>query len=403
LLHAHNVNHVNGVSRTDIPLRRRLRGVGTLSVGHFVNDSYAYVLPAVLPVIVPTLGLTLGMAGSLVSLYQVLSSLIQPAVGYVADRTTLRWPAWAGVAMSGLSAGLLGLAPTYWSLLGVLVIGGIGTAIFHPVSAAMVGASAPSASRGRWLGLYVSAGSFGLAFGPLAIGALVRDGNVAAAWPIMLPGLVCAAIVAVLAPRGRTPTQRGVSLAATLRRHGHILSALLAVTGLRSWAYSALITFVPLLATQRGASLDRAAAALTAFLFTGALGGVVGGYGSDRLGRDRVIVASLLVAIPCGLYVALVDSTGLDFVVACGLCGFFLNGSFVVMTVRGQNSVPGSVGMVTGLMLGLSVGLGGVAVTPLALLAEQVGIPAAAALAICVGCGGATLAMRLLPPESKSR
>jgi FSR family fosmidomycin resistance protein-like MFS transporter len=179
-------------------MRHRVRGVSTLALGHAVNDSYAYVLQAMLPAIVPTLGLTLGMVGGLVSLYQVISSVIQPAIGYVADRTTLRWPAWVGVGMSSLAAGLLGLAPNYATLLGLLVIGGMGTAIFHPVSAAMAGASAPSRSRGRWLGLYVSAGNFGLAFGPLAVGALVHDGNVAAAWPIMLPGLACAAIVALL-------------------------------------------------------------------------------------------------------------------------------------------------------------------------------------------------------------
>jgi len=73
-----------------------------------------------------------------------------------------------------------------------------------------------------------------------------------------------------------------------------------------------------------------------------------------------------------------------------------LNGSFVVMTVRGQESVPGSVGMVTGLMLGLSVGLGGLAVTPIALLAEQVGVPAAAALSALMAAAAAA-AMRFVP------
>jgi FSR family fosmidomycin resistance protein-like MFS transporter len=121
----------------DIPLPHRVRSVGALALGHAINDSYAYVLLAMLPAIVPTLGLTLGMAGVLVSIYQLISSLIQPAVGHVADRTTLRCPAWAGIAMSSLAAGLLGLAPNYVTLLGLLVLGGIGTAIFHPVSAAI--------------------------------------------------------------------------------------------------------------------------------------------------------------------------------------------------------------------------------------------------------------------------
>jgi FSR family fosmidomycin resistance protein-like MFS transporter len=76
--------------------------------------------------------------------------------------------------------------------------------------------------------------------------------------------------------------------------------------------------------------------------------------------------------------------------------GFLLNGSFVVLTIRGQESLPSSVGMMSGIMLGLSVGLGGLAVTPLALLAEQVGLPNATAVAACLG-GLAALAMQFVP------
>jgi hypothetical protein len=58
--------------------------------------------------------------------------------------------------------------------------------------------------------------------------------------------------------------------------------------------------------------------------------------------------------------------------------------------------MPGSLGMVSGLMLGLSIGLGGLAIAPMAIVAERVGIPpvfvAAGALAIL----GAAL-MRIVP------
>ena len=261
-----------------IPLRRRVRSVGTLSLGHAINDSYAYVLQTLLPAIIPALGLTLGMAGSLVSLYTLTSSLIQPAVGYVADRTALRWPAWAGVALSSVAAGLLGFAPNYWVLVGLLILGGVGTAIFHPVSAAMAGASAPASSRGRWLGLYVTAGNFGLAVGPWMAGTLVVEGDLSRMWVIMLPGLAIAAVVAVFAPRARTPTQRAGSLGETLHRYGRVLSSLVLVTGLRALSSAAMVTFIPLLATSRGASLEQAALALTAFLFFGAVGGLIGGF-----------------------------------------------------------------------------------------------------------------------------
>jgi len=383
-------------SEDSIPIGRRVTGVATLALGHAVNDSYAYVLQAVLPAVIPTLGLTLGMAGGLVSLYQVTSSLIQPAVGYLADRSALRWPAWVGIALSSVAAGLLGLAPNYLALLGLLIAGGIGTAIFHPVSAAMAGAAAPAHARGRWLGLYVTAGSFGLAFGPWGIGVLAADGDVTRIWPIMLPGLAIAGIVALLAPRSRKPTQRNASLSETVRRYGRVLSALVLVSVLRALSGAAIVTFIPLLATQRGANLEQATVPLTAYLLAGAVGGLVGGYVSDRAGRDRTIVISLLLSVPFGVYAALVPTVGWDFVAAAAVTGLLLNGSFVVTTVRGQESVPGSVGMVTGLLLGVSIGLGGVAVTPIALLAETIGLPGAAAVAACMAALAAW-AMVLVP------
>jgi FSR family fosmidomycin resistance protein-like MFS transporter len=129
-------------------MRERVRTVGTLSLGHAVNDSYAYVLQASMPAIIVSLGLTLGLAGVLVSLYQLTSSLIQPVVGYAADRSAVRWPAWAGVILSGVAIGMLGLAPNYVVLVALLLVAGTGTSIFHPVSAAMAGAAAPARARG---------------------------------------------------------------------------------------------------------------------------------------------------------------------------------------------------------------------------------------------------------------
>ena len=84
------------------PARALVVPVGSLALAHTVNDSYAYVLQALLPAIIPSLGLTLGLAGTLVAIYQVTSSLVQPLVGHLADRGGLRWPAWAVLGLPAL-------------------------------------------------------------------------------------------------------------------------------------------------------------------------------------------------------------------------------------------------------------------------------------------------------------
>ncbi len=379
--------------------RSRVAPVGVLAVAHSVNDAYAFVLQALLPAIMPPLGLTLGMAGGLVSLFQLTSSLAQPFVGHYADRRGLRWPAWAGVAASGVGAGLIGLAPDYLALVGLVCLSGIGTAVFHPVAGAMVGAAAPERLRGRWMGLFVTAGNVGMAFGPLALGLLLVRGGPSATWPILLPSLVLAALVAIFAPRSTAPRTPIPPLLGILRRHRRVLSALVLVVGLRASIHAAMVTSLPLLGHMRGLSVGEAAQTLTVYLAAVAIGGLLGGFAADRWGRDRVISVSLLLSVPFGLMVALRPEVDAVFFLATAFSGFFLNATFVVLTIRGQESVPGSVGMVTGIVLGFSLGLGGLAMTPLGLLAERIGLPEATALAAALGIVAA-ISVRLLPPLS---
>jgi len=82
--------------------------------------------------------------------------------------------------------------------------------------------------------------------------------------------------------------------------------------------------------------------------------------------------------------------------------GFFLNGSWISLTVRGQESVPGSIAMMSGLMLGLSVGLGGIAVTPFGIIAEHYGLPIVIATTSALPLFGAIL-MRFAPSPAPRR
>src|SRR5207253_6085500 len=133
-------------------------------------------------------------------------------------------------------------------------------------------------------------------------------------------------------------------------------------------------SFLPLYAVARGADVITSSRLLTSFLLAGAIGGLAGGWLADRFGRDRVIVASLLAAAPFCALLATQTAVGPAFWMAATVSGLLLNGSFVVLAVRGQESMPGNLGMVSGLMLGLSIGLGGLAVAPMGLIAERSGI-----------------------------
>ena len=377
--------------------RSGVSSVGVMAVAHLTNDSYAYMLPALLPLLLGKLGIGIAAAGLLVTLYQASSSFTQPIFGHLSDggkRT--RWMAWSGVALSGLAAAALGLAPNIAAVAVALLAGGLGTALYHPVSAALVAGSVPQRSRGQWMSVYISAGNFGLPIGPFVLGVLVATIGLGGSWIIAIPALILAALVWRLGPAAVRRTTAPLSFRAVVAGNRRMIAGLVSVSATRAWASALVSTFLPLYAVSRGASVVDASRLLTLFLLSGAVGGLVGGWLADRLGRDRVIIVSLLSAAPFCFLLAAQDTLGAAFVVATAVSGMLLNGSFVVLAVRGQESMPGSLGMVSGLMLGLSIGLGGLAVAPMALVAERAGMPPVfvAAGSLAVLCA---LLMRLVP------
>jgi MFS transporter, FSR family, fosmidomycin resistance protein len=383
--------------------RASVLGAGSMALAHAVNDSYAYILPPLLPVLLTQAGLTLAMGAALVAIQQLASAFLQPLCGHWADRSGEgRWMGWSGVLLSGVGAAALGLVPGFGGLGVAMLATGIGSALFHPVSAALVAQAAPPAQRGFWMSAYISAGNLGLGIGPLLVGLVLVGGNVQSTWLLGIPALIAAILASILSPK--RPGRRGaqhLSLLAVLRNNWRLLAPLIGVVALRSWASTTLVTFLPTLATERGADPTRAAQVLTVFLITGAVGGFAGGTAADRLGRDRVVIGSLLLSVPFGIFLALDPEFDALFWLAAAGCGFFLNGSWISLTVRGQESVPGSIAMMSGLMLGLSIGLGGIAVTPFGLIADRFGLPVVIAATAALPLLGAVL-MRVVPRPAAS-
>jgi FSR family fosmidomycin resistance protein-like MFS transporter len=210
--------------------------------------------------------------------------------------------------------------------------------------------------------------------------------------------LIAAAVFAVV-PARAIGARRADSFGSILVRHRAVLTKLLSVAALRSWANVGLGTFLPLVLVERGQTVEEGATALAVLLFFGGVGGLLAGFLADRIGRDTVIVASLLISPPCGWL--MLHGPGPLLWVGAALVGLTLTGSMVALTVRGQELMPDSVAMVSGLTLGFSVGMGGLAVTPLAALAEHVGVETVADICAALPflAGLIALTLRTRPPR----
>ncbi|MBI4537001.1 MAG: MFS transporter [candidate division NC10 bacterium] len=353
----------------------RRRPIGLAVLAHAVIDGSVNTLPVILPVLADRFHLNYAQIGLAAALLNLFSSVIQPGFGYLADRWHTRWFIPAGIAWTGALLGTLGFVPSFLALLAVIVCTGFGSAAFHPVASIAV-ARASGSQRGFGMSLFSAGGNLGFAIGPVIAAWLMTrfglPGTVAIAAPSLLMALAlqaCREEFEVATPRpAAAPRQKTAPI--PWRQLGILCAAII----LRSWAYSGLLIFIPLLLREQGVSLETTGYALFVFLFSGAVGGLIGGHLSDRVGLQQVMAISLL-AFPPLMAAAMVVPGALRWIL-WALAGTALLASFSVTTVFAQELIPERLGLASGLSLGLAFGAGGVGVGLSGMLADLAGLPA---------------------------
>jgi MFS transporter, FSR family, fosmidomycin resistance protein len=134
-------------------------------------------------------------------------------------------------------------------------------------------------------------------------------------------------------------------------------------------------------------------------LLAGGIGTLIAGPVADRVGRRPVLVASVAATGP--LVVVYLLAGGLAGALALALVGVCVIGTFGVTMVMGQEYLPGHVGMASGLTVGLSIGLGGVAAVALGAMADAVDLETA--LAVCAAAPVVALLLTALLPPTRER
>ena len=168
--------------------------------------------------------------------------------------------------------------------------------------------------------------------------------------------------------------------------------------------------FVPVMLTRRGMSLAQAGTAVSVYLFAVGLGGFFGGPTADRFGPRRVIILSLVSAVPFLAVAPLLS--GWSFVAVLAIGGFLLQSTLPVNVTFGQTIAPISAATVSSLMMGFAWGMGGLIVPFVGMLADRIGIErtlmvmsavplVAAALAWPLPAGDARDSRATARPESR--
>lgn len=359
------------------------RAISLISISHVFNDINQSIVPALLPFLIASYGLSYAAAAGLVLALSISSSVVQPFFGHWADKRSLPYLLPGGMIVGAIGIAALTRVPTYPLMLAVAVVAGVGIAAFHP-EAARFANFVSRERRATGMGLFNLGGNVGFALGPILVTPLLLAYGLPGATWACIPGLVVAAIVARNLPyleRFRPSVATARARKAAAADEWGPFAILTAVIVLRSMAFFAMLTFVPLyLVNALGQSKAEGNAGLALMLVCGAIATVLGGRLGDAFDPRAVTRATLAALVVFGALLVFAGVQhwwiGITYLLI-GLVGMMLSMSSSVTAVMGQDYLPARIGTASGVTLGLSISLGGIAAPIIGALADRHGLSVA--------------------------
>ncbi len=371
------------------------RVVAWLSWTHFLNDGIANYLPGVIPFILSERHIPEALAGTLMTALG-LGQGLQPVAGWIADRIGGRALVLGGVALSTVSAAVIGWTHPLWLLLCFLLFTGIGNTSFHPQALSLTRQQLKN-KPGVGMAVFLVGGEIGRSLGPLAAGLVVHRWGLAWIWLLALPLIISYPWIVKWVP----PQVRRTDAKSPLKLQRHLKAglALLSYTFVRSGVIYEITTLTPLMWHQRGGGLVTGAALVTIFIGIGIVGNLMGGALDDRIGKSAVLYgASALAAISL---VAFIFLQGFWEWPVLGIMGIALFGSATTTMLVGQDIFAENPALGSGIALGLANALGAVMAFPLTYIAARSG--AATAVWILIALTIVTIpAIRWMPLKRRS-
>ena len=369
---------------TEVVVKKSYLQVILLAMGHFFNDFYCNFLPILLPILIPKLGLSLTLSGALVMVMSLSANVLQPVFGYFMDKYNFN-----KIMPLIIPFGAVFICLTNWAsnfiVLAVLIgLSGLAVSTFHPMGAGLVSKVAPDGKISTCISIFVAGGSFGFALAPILLVYFMQMYSLD-----YLPILIIPAIIlGVLMYSSGLSKARFVNEQVAKNMHFNLaqilqnkpLMLLNISMGLRAWLFTALVTFLPLWAIEKGCDNTLSGWILTIYLCSSVIGGLIGGALNDKIGYKKVILWALIFTLIPTMYFLFAQQIDILMYIALFVGGGLVMAANPGAIVWGQDLLPDNPGMASGMMLGLSFGLGGFGTMLTGSLAESYGLTMALAL-----------------------
>ncbi|MBI3372091.1 MAG: MFS transporter [Betaproteobacteria bacterium] len=352
----------------------------SLSFCHLLNDLMQSLIPALYPMMKAQFHLDFTQVGLITLAFQLTASLLQPTIGFYTDRRPQPFSLAVGMGATLIGLVLLSMANNYAMLLFAAAMVGIGSAVFHP-EASRVARMASGGRYGFAQSLFQVGGNIGGAIGPLLAALIVLPrGQGAIAW-FSLSALVAMIVLTRVGmwyaahPRpSRAAAQagsgtRGMSRARVIF-YITVLMLLIFSKNVYTASLSSFFTFY--LIERFQLTVFDAQLQLFVFMTSIAVGTLIGGPMTDRIGRQPMIWISILGALPFTL--ALPYANLFWTVVLTVVIGLLMASAFPAILVYAQELVPGRVGLISGMFFGFAFGLAGIGAAAMGRIADATSV-----------------------------
>ncbi len=353
-----------------------------ISAAHLLNDTLQAVIPAMFPILEKSLDLSFTQLGLIAFTLNMIASVMQPVIGRYTDSHPKPYALPIGLTSSMIGMLALAFAPNFGAILLSVVFIAFGSATFHP-EGARVAYLAAGDKRGLAQSIFQVGGNTGQALAPLITALiLVPLGQFGAIWFTLVAALAVIFLIYIAKwyqqelsiksnhQQDTIPKKYNSDVSKAIK---YALFLLIFLVFARSWYQGAIGNFYAFYAIDTyGISISRAQIFIFTFLILGAIGTFIGGPLADKYGKKAIIFVSLVGPAPLAIALPFVSETFA--LIMLGLIGLLLMLSFSVTVVYAQELIPGKIGTMSGLIVGLSFGLGAIGAVVLGVLIDYIGL-----------------------------
>lgn len=290
----------------------QLSTIVLLSVTHLFHDIFSSFLAPIRPLLIEKFDISLSKA-SLWDLVQRIPWLLNPLIGIIAERTAARYFVIFTPAITVVTMSLLGVAPSFTAITVLLFVMGVSSAMFHVPSPVMI-KKVSGSYTGRGMSFFMFGGEIARTLGPLVITGAVSLWGLEGTWKLIPFGLVASFILYLKLRKIHISSdiqhqKKRKDYWQTIKKYLPFFFILIGITLFRSIMKSGLTAFLPTyFYTEKGETLWFSNSALAVFQLAGAVGTILSGTISDRIGRKTALI--IISIVTPGLMAAFVTVPG---------------------------------------------------------------------------------------------